>query len=1133
MGDVYRAFDPVLGRDVAIKVVSPRDVANPAMVRRFTREAQAASALNHPNIVTVFDVGKSDTSPFIVMELVDGETLRAKMRAGGGLDLLLHAGRQVCRALAVAHAAGIVHRDIKPENVMVRADGYAKVLDFGLARVEQAGLDGDSETRASPLAATMITEAESGPFILGTAPYLAPEQARGEPITPAADIFALGVTFYEMAARRHPFGTGAYFTTIARILSDAPVAPSRFNPEVPAALDDLILRMLDKNPRQRPDAAEVECALAAVAGAGPDPARLPPAVSERHTVGHDDVRAQLRAAFAEAAAGRGAMFAFAGEPGMGKTTLAEDFLRELEASARACTIARGRCSERLGGAGVYLPWLEALDSMHDETGGSAARLLKTVAPTWYAQVAPLDTSEDSPEVRLATVNRAGSQEWMKRELGTFVEEVSRHRPLVLFLDDVHWADASTVDLIAYIAGRLENARVLLLVTYRPSDLMLGRHPFLQLLLDLRGRGIAREIDVTSLARVDVERYLALEFPDHRFPPEFAAFVHARTEGHPLFMADLLRTLRDRNMVSRVEGAWRLVRPVSEFEHETPASTRSMIGLKIARLSEEDRRLLVAASVQGYEFEAATVARALALDPGDVEDALDRLGRQHALVRSMREVEFPDRTLTVRYRFAHALYQNALYASIGPARRASLSRAIAQALLDTHGDEAVTRASDLALLLETARDFSRAAMFFAAASERARQVFAYREALTLADRGMQMLRALPDTPERAPRELQHLMAIAVATHPLRGYAAPELEERYRRMRQLCDEIGNRPEIFGPLCALGASHFMRAELPGVLETTERLSAIADATGDPAMRVWTEWGRGAARSHVGDFRTAHAHLERGVAAYTPALHAGLMIMTGFDAGVGCGFQDARVLWTLGFKDTAARRLHDTKALARGSGHPLMNLFVTVFEAWLYQLREEPRQVQALTAEGLPIVDQYGFPQIAAWLQGFDGWATARTGDPRAGEKRLRDGLALSAAIGLALMRPQFTTMLAEVVARDGRIDEALALLDEAEAIAERTRERYYLAETLRIRGELLSYRGEHPDAVVAALERAVRVAREQEARSFELRAATSLARAFCGVGRREDARAVLQPVVSWFTEGLDAQEYVEARAVLDAIA
>ncbi len=1036
----------------------------------------------------------------------------------------------MARALAVAHAAGIVHRDVKPENVMVRSDGYVKVVDFGLARLEAAGLDGEAATMAAPHEPSFITEAQSRGVVLGTAAYLAPEQARGEPVTPAADIFALGVTLYEIAAGRHPFAGDGNLATVARILSEPAIAPSRFNPEVPPALDALILRMLDKNPRLRADAVEVERTLAALAGKPEGIVRLPAAIPERHTVGHEQLRETLRQAFEEADAGRGSLVAVAGEPGMGKTTLVEDFLRELAASGRRCTIARGRCSERQASAGAYLPWLEVLDSMRDETGGTAARLLKTVAPTWYAQVAPLDTGEASPDVRLATVNRAGSQEWMKRELGTFVDEVARQRPLVVFLDDVQWADPSTVDLIAYLAGRLTSARVLLLATYRPSDLMLGRHPFQQLQLDLQGRGVAREIDVGSLGAADIERYLALEFPGHEFPPELAAFIHARTEGLPLFMADLLRTLRDRQIVSRQDGVWRLVRSIEECREETPLSTRSMIELKIARLSDAERRLLVAASVQGHEFEAATLARALQLDAGDVEEALGRLDRSHALVRSVREVEFPDRTLTVRYRFAHALYQNALYGSLGPARRASLSRAVAQAIVDTHGEQSAARASELAFLFEAGRDFSRAAEFYLAASERARQVFAYREALTLATRGMEMLKALPDAPERAPRELAHLIAIAVATHPLKSYAAPELDDLYTRLRELCDQLGEQPGVFGAVCALGAFHFMRSEMRASRDLTGRMFRIAALTGDPVMRIWSEWAYGASESHLCEhLREAHEHLEHGIGLYTPAYHAGLMIMTGYDAGIGCHFQDARVLWLLGYPDRSLRRLEQALTLSQATGHPLMILFSLFFAAWIRQLRNEPAEALGVTPRALALVDQHGYPHLRSWLGMIHGWALARTGEPAAGERRIRDAIALADAIGLALLRPQALAMLAESIAAQGRLDEAHAALEDARVTAERTEERYCLAEVHRLIAELASRQGAPPDAVERRLRQAVAVARDLGTRAFELRAATALAAHLAAAGRPDAARAELAPVFESFAEGLETPDYREAQRLL----
>ena len=202
--------------------------------------------------------------------------------------------------------------------------------------------------------------------------------------------------------------------------------------------------------------------------------------------------------------------------------------------------ARGRCSERLAGTEAYLPFLEALESLlHGEVSEAAARAMKATAPNWYAQVASL-AGDDSSLARVLAESKAASQERLKRELVAFLQEVSHLRPLLLFFDDLHWADASTVDLLAYLGGKCAGMRALFVLTYRPTDLAVGKHPFGPVKLDLQARGVCREVALEFLTRQDLDGYLALEFPKHCFPEEFAALVYARTEGSPLFMADLLR-----------------------------------------------------------------------------------------------------------------------------------------------------------------------------------------------------------------------------------------------------------------------------------------------------------------------------------------------------------------------------------------------------------------------------------------------------------------------------------------------------------------------------------------------------------------------------------------------------------------
>ena len=1123
-GDVYRAHDDVLARDVAIKILSERAEADVAAVHQLTREARAASALNHPNIVTIYDVGESDVGPYIVMEIIEGQTVRALVSDRPSTGVIIGIGMQVARALELAHQAGIVHRDIKPENVMVRSDGVVKVLDFGLARA--------SAPAPAQEAVTAITTVG---LIVGTAAYMSPEQARGEALDSASDVFALGATLYELVARKHPFAGPDTMATLAHVLSDTPAPPSHQNPDVPPALDDLILRMLSKLADQRPSTSDVLEALARMSGGAADaagPIALVPAVAPT-VVGRDRALSELVDAFKEVEAGRGRMVAISGEAGIGKTTLVERFLAGLvglTGRRLAMVTGRGQCSERLSGAEAYLPWLEVLGSLKDDVGRPLVETLRTLAPSWHAQIAPLSTG-DSPEARLATVNRGGSQEWLKRELAVFLEETSRTKPIVLFVEDVHWADVSTVDLLSYVAARLATMKVLLLVTYRPSDAKLTQHPFLKLNVDLQSRGVCRELRVELLSRDDVERYVSMEYGAHRFPREFVNLLHARTEGHPLFVAELLRSLSERDIIHEQDGVWTLTRPPAEVAQEIPDTIRRAIELKIERIGEADRRLLVAASVQGFEFDSAIVAQASGIDQGDVEERLGELARLHALVEQVREAEHPDRRLTAVYRFAHVLYQNACYRSLGPSRRASLCGAVANALLTALTDQAPSHASELALLFEAARDFNHAAEYYLAASGRARQIFADREAALLARKGLEMLDALPKSPDLIPRELAHLMALAIPLQSIKSYGTPELGELYGRAKAICDAIGENLQLYPVLCAISAFHFVRGELRTAADLTDQVMRLADAIPVPAPRVWAEWGYGAVYSHLGEnLPQAHEHLARGQALYHVGYHPAFMLATGFDPGVGCFFQDARVLWLLGQPDKAVTVVGEAVHLARKLGHPLMVQFALFFTAWVRQLRNEPALVLEVLREALPAAEEHGYAMLVGWMTALGGWAEARMGEPASGIAKIRATLGRLREAGAEILRPSFLALLADALARDGQLDEAWSALEEARELAARTHERFYEAEILRLSGELAGRVGRSDAESLELLERAVRVAKEQRALSLELRATTSLARWLAGHGRQGEAAAPLDAVIARFTGGRNTVDFLEAVELRD---
>jgi predicted ATPase len=1127
MGVVYKARQHSLDRLVALKFLPAECARDPIWLVRFRREALTTSALNHPNICTIYDTGECAGRPFLSMELIDGRTLEALVGQRRPAEELARLIGQAARALAAAHAAGVVHRDIKPANLMVRDDGLVKVLDFGLARrLPPAG---------APSPPPAGRETEPGTRV-GTLLYMSPEQARAEPVSPASDIFALGLVLYELATGKHPFLSESALSVLHAIAAQPPLPPARLNPEVPAALDALILQMLAKDPRLRPTAAEVDAVLTELTEnrAGP-PENPPPGPGRPPTVGRRQERAALWACFESAAAGRGLLVCVTGEPGLGKTTLVEDFLDELAASGRPHSAARGRCSERLAGAEAYLPFLEALDCLlQGEGGASAAQVLKLLAPTWYVQLAPL--AADDPSLAGVRAEAEGArQERRKRELGVFLRELPRPSPLVLFLDDIHWADPSSTDLLAYLGSRCAGLPMLLVLTYRPSDLLRSQHPFGPVKLDLQGRGVCREIALPYLSRDDIDRYLALAFVGHQFPEEFTGVLHARTEGNPLFMVDLLRYLRDRGAIVQDRGAWALARAAPDLQRELPESIRGMIERKVDQLSTADRHLLMAASVQGPEFDSAVVARVLGREAADVEERLEVLECVHVLVRRIREQTFPDGTLTLRYGFVHVLYQNALYAVLQPTRKAAWSAAAARALLDHYGEKSAGLAAELAVLFEAARAPERAADHYLEAAENAARVFAHHEAVALARRGLALLQTLPDTPARARRELPLQMTLGMQLQVTQGYAAPEAERTYARARELCEQMQEAPPLFPVLWGLWLFHKVRSELGKARELAERLFRLAQGAQDPAQLLQVRQALAVTSLCLGDPAATREHMEQGVALYDPKRHQGHTFRYGQDPGVACRAFGAVALWLLGYPDQAERHSREAVALGGKLGQPSTLALALHFAAMLRQYRREVPAVRESAEATTAIATEHGLSFWRACGQVMRGWALAGQGASASGIAQLREGLTAWKAAGSETYRTYFLALLAEALGKEGRIEEGLGVLAEALAQMHGTGEGFHGAELHRLQGEFLLQReaaeGTCREAE-ACFRRALTIARRQQAKSLELRAAMSLTRLYQKQDRQAEARPMLTECYDWFTEGFDTRDLQEAKALLEAL-
>lgn len=548
----------------------------------------------------------------------------------------------------------------------------------------------------------------------------------------------------------------------------------------------------------------------------------------------------------------GRLFCISGEPGIGKTTLVETFLAGVVPGLN-CRVARGRCSELLSGAEAYLPILEALESL---MFGSGAEIVKTrlaeVAPSWYVQTVGSRPSVPSPVPVVEAA--AASQERKKREFVALLESLTREQSLIFFIDDAHWADVSTVDLLSYVIPRCSSLPVLVLLTYRPSDMMLANRPFLEAKLELQTHRFCTEMELGSLEREDIEKYIDLEFPGNKFPAEFAAAVARWTEGSPLFLVDLLRDLRAANLISDEGGCWLLARPVKEIEGTLPDSVRSMIARKIGRLNENHRSLLESASIQGLEFDSAVLAAVLDGDISDIEDSLYFLEERHRIIRFVDQRDFPDSTVRLRYAFSHALYRESLYTGIRPTRRAALSGSTAAVLLQHYGQSSDEIAAQLAQLFETAREWESSSKWFCVAAGRAAGLSAHREASELSLRAVATSQKLNGT-ARDQRLLAAAAQLASARQALSEFEQSILD--FTLAAEAAARLGNAEAQIDALCgaAFGAGLLKRtAEMRA---RAEQAMAVADATAASSAKA--EGILGYERLLAGDLTVARTHLER----------------------------------------------------------------------------------------------------------------------------------------------------------------------------------------------------------------------------------------------------------------------------------
>lgn len=860
---------------------------------------------------------------------------------------------------------------------------------------------------------------------------------------------------------------------------------------------------------------------------------VPIGVSAAQIVGRAVELARLRASFAGASAGHRQLVLVTGEAGIGKTTLVEAFVASL-GDAAGVRVGRAQCVEHFGAGEPYLPVLEALGRLGRQPSGE--RLVATLrqhAPAWLAHLPGLLSDDDLVAVQRRA--QATTRERTLRELIEAFDALAADDPLVLVLEDLHWSDSATIDLLGMLAQRRDPARLLIVATYRPADVAAAAHPLGTLVQELQVHGRCESLVLDYLPTEAIADYLAVRFPTATLPATFASMLRRNTGGNPLFLVNVVDDLIARGHLREHDGQWDVAAPVEEVAATVPHTLRQMVENQIDRLTAEERAVLTVASVAGVEF-SAELAATDGIAPRIAEERCDALARQGRFLRATGAAEWPDGTVAARYAFIHALYQNVLYDRISIGTKVALHLRIGDRLERGHGARASEIAGELAMHFERGRDFARAIHHRRLVADAALRRHAHREAADHAARALEMCGSVAETPARLREELA-IQMIRGAALLGEGWAEPEAEQTFFRAHELCGSVGGGPECFAILSSLFGFYISRAQLDVSRDLARQMLDVAAITEDAAIRLAAHHDAGVVAFYEGNLAVALEHLQRALELYDPSQHRpnhSPAFRGGQDMWVTAALHAAWASWLQGNPESASTRLREALARAHTLDHPYTLAFACHFAASFHQASGDVERVRELADGLLARATEYDIEITGTLAAVCRGWLRSQDGE-RAGVDEMRTAIAAYRAHGNGFGVPTFLALLAEAHGESGEPTEGLAVIADALDFAERSGAHYWDAELQRLRGVLLLQSAGTADVerdAEAAFAAAIDVADRHGARLPALRATIALARLWKEQGRTPDARAALAKVYATFTEGLATRDLREARALLDVL-
>jgi class 3 adenylate cyclase/predicted ATPase len=700
------------------------------------------------------------------------------------------------------------------------------------------------------------------------------------------------------------------------------------------------------------------------------------------------------------------------------------------------------------------------------------------------------------------------QKTLEAIIAILLEQAEQH-PVLFIIEDLHWTDPTTLELIGLLLDQTPTAALLVLLTCRSHFQPAWHH-----------RSYLTEITVNRLSHAQVEQIVTGMTDGKSLPQEVLAQIFEKTDGVPLFVEEITKAILESGQLTAVNEHYELTESFSLFA--IPATLQDSLMARLDRLVTA-KGIAQLAAVIGRQFPYDLLQAVSQLDEAMLQPELGKLVEAEIVYQRGAPPH-------ASYIFKHALIRDAAYESLLKSTRQGSHQRIAH-LLEAQFPETVAAQPELLAHHYTEAGLTEKAVhYWYHAGQRAVERSAHAEAIGHLMKGLELLPALPETPERLRQELTFQGTLGLAFLATKGLGSVEAEHTYTRARQLSQRVNDTPNLLRVLFGLRRLYFARADLQRAYELGMQLRTLTQHVNDPTLRLGANQAMVSTLSCLGEWTAAHACVEESLALAPPQQTRAHVLLYGVNPCVTTLAWGGIILWALGYPEQARRTSDEAVTLAQALSHAYSLAMALVHSVILYQLLREDHIVQERTDRQLALSHEQGFPYWASIGMIQRASVHAEQGQRVDG---LYQGLTTYHATGAVIWRPYFLVLVAEACKATNRGEEGLRVLDEALTEVDKTGERWFDPELYRLKGDLLlqlspSYHTE----VETCFLHAISIAQSQQAKSWELRAATSLAKLWQQQGKRQEAHDLLAPVYEWFTEGLDTADLKDAKALLDEL-